>query len=180
MKRPRYMRELVWDEPVHDEYLIGPAISATLSAYPLPRPPSSEFENLDALSTIRSRPDLFKIVTPIDASRFRDLLSTHPNQPFVHSVYLGLTEGFWPLADTRSTGAPDTADYSGHSVWEGDKLSFFEETRDEEVSSGRWSADFGPDLLPGMYSSPIFAVPKPHSSKFRMVVDHSAGEFSLN
>ncbi|TFY77497.1 hypothetical protein EWM64_g6514 [Hericium alpestre] len=31
-----------------------------------------------------------------------------------------------------------------------------------------------------MYCVPVHAVPKPNSDKFRMVVDHSAGEFSLN
>ncbi|KZV86343.1 DNA/RNA polymerase, partial [Exidia glandulosa HHB12029] len=152
----------------------------TISAYPLPRPPASEFENLDAVETIRTRPDLFKIVTPINPEHFRQLLQSHPNQPYVHSVYLGLIEGFWPLADTRRDNAPTSADYSSSTPWTGDKLAFFEETCKEEVDSGRWSEDFGPDLLPGMYSSPIFAVPKPHTSKFRMVVDHSSGTHSLN
>ena len=31
-----------------------------------------------------------------------------------------------------------------------------------------------------MYSMPIHAVPKPGSSKFRLVTDHSAGQFALN
>jgi hypothetical protein len=39
---------------------------------------------------------------------------------------------------------------------------------------------FGTDLLPGMYAMPIYAVPKPHSDNLRLVVDHSAGPFSLN
>ncbi|EJD54601.1 hypothetical protein AURDEDRAFT_24175, partial [Auricularia subglabra TFB-10046 SS5] len=147
---------------------------------PLPRPPPTEFENDAAMQTIAANPDLFKIVTPINADRLASLLQDHPNQPFVESVITGLKEGFWPLADTLAPDAPVTADYSGSNVWEGDKLRFFEETRDEEVADGRWSRAFGPELLPGMYSSPIFAVPKPHSDKFRMVVDHSAGEHSLN
>ncbi|KZV98361.1 hypothetical protein EXIGLDRAFT_669524 [Exidia glandulosa HHB12029] len=171
---------MLWTEPTCDELLVGPAISATISAYPLPCPPASEFENLDALKTIQSRPDLFKIVTPINPDHFLQLLQGHPNQPFVHSVFLGLSEGFWPLADTHHGDAPTTADYSGDTIWSGDKLDFFEETCREEVEAGRWSEDFGPDLLPGMYSSPIFAVPKPHTSKFRMVVDHSSGTHSLN
>ena len=36
------------------------------------------------------------------------------------------------------------------------------------------------DLLPGMYSTPIHAVPKPQSYKLRLVNDHSAGPYSLN
>ncbi|KZV95323.1 hypothetical protein EXIGLDRAFT_610737, partial [Exidia glandulosa HHB12029] len=189
-KRPRWARGLLWDEPDCTEYLVGPAIQATISAYPLPRPPASEYDNTEAVHTIQSHPDLFKIVTPINPERFLDILRNHPNQAYVKSVYLGLKEGFWPLADTQSSGAPSTADYSGNTHWSDDKLRFYEETRDEEVAENRWSrnfaysypeyGNFGPDLLPGMYSSPVFAVPKPHSAKFRMVVDHSAGEHSLN
>ncbi|KAF9468462.1 hypothetical protein BDZ94DRAFT_1370126 [Collybia nuda] len=46
--------------------------------------------------------------------------------------------------------------------------------------AGRFSALFGPDLLPGMFSMPIHAVPKPNKSDLRMVTDHSAGKFALN
>ena len=35
-------------------------------------------------------------------------------------------------------------------------------------------------LLPGMYSPPINAVPKPHSCKLQLINDLSAGLFSLN
>ena len=31
-----------------------------------------------------------------------------------------------------------------------------------------------------MYSMPIHAVPKPGTSKFHLVTDHSAGQFALN
>ena len=45
---------------------------------------------------------------------------------------------------------------------------------------GRLSTPFGPDLLPGMYSPPIHSIPIPSSEKLRMVIDHSAGKYSLN
>jgi hypothetical protein len=45
---------------------------------------------------------------------------------------------------------------------------------------GRFSSAFTHHLLPGMYSMPVYAVPKPHSSDLRMVTDHSCGRFSLN
>jgi hypothetical protein len=51
---------------------------------------------------------------------------------------------------------------------------------ESEQKAGRLSAPFGPDLLPGMYSPPVHAVPKPASKKLRMVVDHSSGKYSLN
>lgn len=39
---------------------------------------------------------------------------------------------------------------------------------------------FGPDLLPGMYSTPVFAVPKPHSDDLRLCSHMSAGDFCQN
>jgi hypothetical protein len=36
--------------------------------------------------------------------------------------------------------------------------------RDKEIEAGRFSSSFGENLLPGMYSMPIHAVPKPHST----------------
>ena len=45
---------------------------------------------------------------------------------------------------------------------------------------GRYSEAFGPDLLPGMYSSPVHAVDKPGTTTFRLINDQSAGEFSPN
>ncbi len=52
--------------------------------------------------------------------------------------------------------------------------------RDEEVLAGRFSQLFGPDLLPGMYSTPVHAVPKPHSEDFCMVSNMSMGSFAPN
>src|ERR1700678_2945041 len=49
-----------------------------------------------------------------------------------------------------------------------------------EINMGRFSESFGENLLPGMYSMPIHAVPKPHPSDLCLVTNHSAGEFSLN
>jgi len=61
-----------------------------------------------------------------------------------------------------------------------DNLEFALRQQDDEVAASRFSSAFGPDLLPGMYSMPIGVVPKPHSTDFRLVTDHSAGEFALN
>ena len=49
-----------------------------------------------------------------------------------------------------------------------------------EQRADRLSPPFGPDLLPGMYSPLVHTIPKPSSKKLRMVVDHSAGKYSLN
>ena len=60
------------------------------------------------------------------------------------------------------------------------ELDFICEQRDKEIKAGRFSESFGCNLMPGMYSMPIHAVPKPHSDDLRLVTNHSAGDFSLN
>ncbi len=51
---------------------------------------------------------------------------------------------------------------------------------DEEIAAERFSEPFGPGLLPGMYSTPVHAVPKPHSDDFHMVSNMSAGSYTPN
>ena len=123
-------------------------------------------------------PHLFKIVTPIKVDQFEDLLKTHPNRPFVDSVCYGLRNGFWPLASI-SEESPITFDFSDRPQTEEAQV-FIRQQRDHEISAGRFSEGFGPELLPGMYSSPIGAVPKPKSTKLRLITDQSAGPHSLN
>src|SRR6202522_4143497 len=72
-KRPRYLRSLIWSNPIRQP-LISPTAYCTIFDKPLPRPPEDEYENLDAISTISRNPDLFKIITPINVSRFQQLL----------------------------------------------------------------------------------------------------------
>src|ERR1700678_2539741 len=72
-KRPRYLRSLIWSNPTRQP-LISPTAYCTIFDKPLPRPPEDEYENLDAISTISRNPDLFKIITPINVSRFQQLL----------------------------------------------------------------------------------------------------------
>ena len=49
-----------------------------------------------------------------------------------------------------------------------------------EVQLGRYSEVFGPDLLPGKYSSPVHAIDKLGTTTFHLINDQSAGEFSPN
>jgi hypothetical protein len=58
--------------------------------------------------------------------------------------------------------------------------SFLQSQIDKEVKVEHYSQPFGTDLLPGMYSMPIHAVPKPGTDKHRLVTDHSAGKYALN
>ena len=175
--RPRYLRYNLWNV----ESPLSPTISDwSETAPPLPQPPVSEFSNTAALSTIDQNPSLFRIVTPVDVDQFQRLLSKHPNPPFVESVCTGLREGFWPWADTLKEGYPLMHDASRPSPSDPRKAAFIRAQRDIEISRGRFSESFGPDLLPGMYCMPAHAVPKPNSEDLRMVTDHSAGPYSLN
>jgi len=51
------------------------------------------------------------------------------------------------------------------------------ELRDEEIWLGHFSEAFS-ELSSGMTTIPLWVVPKPHSEKSHLLVDHSAGEYS--
>ncbi|KAG2742007.1 DNA/RNA polymerase [Suillus brevipes Sb2] len=152
----------------------------TETADPLPRPPSLEFRNADAMRTIRDNPSLFSVSTPIKIDVFESLLADHPNQPFVRSVCTGLREGFWPFANTHPQDWPLIHDMSDRPPKTFEEREFLKGQIEREVEVERYSKPFGPDLLPGMYSMPIHAVPKPGTDKHRLVTDHSAGKYALN
>lgn len=155
-------------------------VSWTEFADPLPQPPALEFHNKEALATICSHPELFEVSTPVNVDRFEALLSSHPNRPFVQSVCKGLREGFWPFADTHYGSWPLTWDNSQRPIRSAAEHDFLLLQINKELQAGRFSPAFGENLLPGMYSMPIHAVPKPGTDKHRLVTDHSAGQFALN
>ena len=179
LKRPRYLERSVLGNP-DTSPLFSPTARCTLTNAPLPRPPPDEFNNADAMSTIQNNPHLFRIVTPINVGRLEQLLATHPNGPFVNSVCVSLREGFWPWAHTQRESYPVTWDFSDRPPKTEREADFLRAQRDAEIAAERYSDGFGTELLPGMYSTPIHAVPKPRSEKLRLVNDHSAGPYSLN
>jgi hypothetical protein len=150
------------------------------TADPIPGPPRDVLDDPLITSTLEARPDLFAIVTPINVQRLRELLVTHPNQPFVESVCRGLEQGFWPGAELSGLDLPISWDFSDAPLRDPAHVRFARDYACAEESKGRYSAPFGPDLLPGMMSQPVHVVPKPNSTKFRLVNNHSAGDFSLN
>ncbi|KAJ6468717.1 hypothetical protein DFH09DRAFT_955414 [Mycena vulgaris] len=175
---PRFLRGYGWNER-------SPTSSHTARCTeidsPLPRPPAYEFQNQTALETIRNNPHLFRVSTEIRTDRLRPLLYRHPNPAFVQSVIATLEEGAWPFANTRhADGFPLTYDNSRILPKTERDRQFLEEQSKEEESLGRHSPAFGPDLLPGMYSTPVLAVPKPRSQKLRLCSHMSAGEFCQN
>ena len=178
-KRPRYLQHSVWaDHGASTSF--SPTAACTLTDRPLPRPAPEEFNNVDVVATINDHPELFRIITPINVTRLEELSVTHPNKPFVESVCTSLREGFWPWACTQKHEYPVTWDFSDRPPKDEHQAIFLREQRDIEIKAERYLEGFGTVLLPGMYSTPIHAVPKPRSDKLRLVNDHSAGPFSLN
>jgi len=73
-----------------------------------------------------------------------------------------------------------TWDFSDRPTKSKEHPNFIKAQVETEVQLGCYSAAFGPDLLPGMYSSPVHAVDKPGMTTFCLINDQSAGEFSPN
>ena len=174
---PKYLRYNIWDSGEHFSHS---SADWSETASPLPAIPASELANPVITKTINENHDLFDIVMPIFVDRFKELLNSHPNQPFVASVCCGLCEGFCPWANTHFREYPDTLDYSLPDPDNPDKAEFLHNQHDHEIFKGHFSELFGDKLLPGMYCMPIFAVPKPHSTDLQMVTDQSTGKYSLN
>ena len=170
----KYAWELIWGT-VQDD--ISPATRYSLLADPLPSPPQSELDNSIVRDTICNHPDLFKIMCNINISRFKCLLRDHPNQPFGQSVILSLTEGFWPWAE-QPQDYPTTHYEKQHPPKDELEWKFLISQREKEITSGQFSKLFT-DLLPGMYVVPVHVTPKA-VDKLHLVVNHSAGEFSIN
>jgi hypothetical protein len=169
-ERPKWVHGFLWSK---NSLCSSPSATSTEFADPFPPVPASVLKDDAAQLTIAMNPALFRIVTPINVSRFKALLVTHPNQLLVASVCRGLREGVWPFA-LPSEAAPTTFDFSQREVPDAG-LDFLREQWDLEITAGHYSPSFGSDLLPGMYSTPVGVAPKPHSEKFRLIDDLSAG-----
>jgi hypothetical protein len=95
-----------------------------------------------------------------------------------------LREGSWPWADTKlyaENPYPLTWDYSLIYPSSDKERDFLEDYSRSEELAGHHSPPFGPDLLPGMYSTPVIAVPKAGSAdEFRMCSHMSAGSYCQN
>lgn len=175
-KRPCFLRGFLWME--HSTALLPPSAAATELAEPCPSPPENELHNATSLRTLGTHSDLFAIITPINVLALAHVLANHPNRQFVDSLLVVLCEGFWPYAQTDGLVIPSVVKHPNRAMTDVD-TAFVRTQRDEEVRLLRFSLAF-PALLPGMQTSPLGVVPKPHSTKMRLVVDESARDFSLN
>ena len=172
---PRFVRDLIWGKTTNS---ISPAAQYSLFADPLPRPPRSELENSTALNTICDNPNLFKIVCNINIKKLAKLLEEHPNQSFVQSVIAGLREGLWPWAEPQD-GYPTTHNEPQHPPRNDRECEFMLSQREKEMKADHFSNLFN-TLLPGMNVVPVHVMPKSPDDKLHLVVDHSAGPYSIN
>lgn len=175
---PKYLCHNIWDEDLVS--LSFSTLRWTETATLLVTIPATELDNPIAAKTVCKNANLFKIVTHINVDKFELLLSCHPNPSFIASVCDGLCNGFWPWANTLHEGYPSTHNTAYPAPPDEQKTSFLHAQCDIEISKGQFSAAFGHELLPRMYASPIHAIPKPNSTNFHMVTNHSTGDFSLN
>ncbi|KAF6740963.1 hypothetical protein DFP72DRAFT_836015, partial [Ephemerocybe angulata] len=150
----------------------------SLTARPLPEPPQHVLDDRDVSATLSTHPHLFKIVTPVNVNRLRQLTIIHPNQPFVHSVLRGLQHGFWPWA-SYPPDHPSTYETACPPPSTEEQRTFLLAQRDTELSKDRYSEGFA-TLLPGMRNTPTFAVPKDGGLDLRMVTNHSKEPYSQN
>src|SRR3984957_17237819 len=177
LNKPKFARDLVWADDEPSRMSVG---ESSEHEPPVPEPPDAEYVRAAMYGTVQSRPDLFRIITPINVDRFEFLLATHPNKPFVESVCRGLREGFWPWAVPSDESRPSIINNGDRPFKDPSHAGLVREQCKIEVELGQLSPPFGTELLPGMQSVPVAMVPKPHSNKRRMVVDHSAEPFALN
>ena len=162
-KRPHYMHF------IFGRNNIGCTASATYteSSPPIPPVPASNYRHHDITKTLRTLPQLFKVITPINPNCLEELLVNHPNKDLVSSFCNGLRHGFWPFADTKTPDCPSGVVSHAHRLPSlNDKsISFLKSQQDVEMGVECYSKSFGANLLPGMVAQPIFTVPKKGSAK---------------
>ncbi|KIK66985.1 hypothetical protein GYMLUDRAFT_155809 [Collybiopsis luxurians FD-317 M1] len=151
--------------------VVPPSILSTYTAPPLPSPPDTLLNDPHIQSTLQSMSQYLKVETPFNVDRLELLLSSHPNQPFVHSVMRSLREGFWPFYDAE--WKEECNQRMDNYVTEPEDIAALRVHRDQEIAANRWSEPLPADftLLPGMQLSPMFVVWQ--KGKPRIVMDQT-------
>ncbi|EGG12743.1 uncharacterized protein MELLADRAFT_86999 [Melampsora larici-populina 98AG31] len=150
------------------------AVNSSIHADPLPSAPPLSSDP-QAAYAINRRPDLFQINCSINVENLKILLKNHPNKPFVDSIILGLTDGFWPISEMSS----DSTVYNKNHASGPEAEEVLIKTRDKELKLNRFSPPFQ-TLLPGMKVSPLCLATNPSSGKVRMCTNMSFGNPSPN
>ncbi|KAK4698076.1 hypothetical protein P7C70_g8111, partial [Phenoliferia sp. Uapishka_3] len=153
-----------------------PSVDATLSDPPLPSVPDCVLNDPIFAATLKSRPDLFKVSTPINIGRLGRLLTNHPNRPLVDSVLHGLEFGFWPGHDGDfskishlSGPAPDLDDNA---------LNFLSNSAQTDYEKGYLSEPFQ-ELSAGMHISKSY-VTDTENQRQRQICDQTGSGLNDN
>ena len=96
------------------------------------------------------------------------------------SVCHSLQHGFWPHAHTCHEEYLVMWDNLHRPIKSKAECVFLEVQIDKEVAAEHYSEDFSPNLLPGMYCSPIHTIPKPGTDTLQLINNQSNGAFSPN
>ena len=105
--------------------------------------------------------------TPISLPALLPAMHCHPNQAFSAYIFEGLSQGFRVGFDRRH---PLLCRPRNHPSTDQCPLAVSSRIT-SDVQQGYLVGPVPEDLLPLVHVSPIGLVPKPHSDKFRMIVD---------
>lgn len=165
---PKFRRGYGWSDSKNT--FISPAAHYSLTASPLPRPPSHLLDDSRIKLALNAYQNHIKVETPFNVPELERLLVNHPNQALVESVLWGLQNGFWPLDEGEWDFEKDGR-MENYPADEED-LEAIRAFRDKELDAKRWSEPI-PELLAGMQVSPLF-VNHRDPTKPRVITDHSA------
>ncbi|KAF5335864.1 hypothetical protein D9758_016688 [Tetrapyrgos nigripes] len=150
---PRFRRNFVWYDS--EDEVVSPSVIFSETAPPLPSVPDKLLTDPEVVAALHAQRDFIQVTTPYNVDRLRNLLSLHPNQPFVESVLKGLVVGFWPCHSGEWEEGFDALMENYHM--EEPDLNVVRAYRDKEVAEGRWSPTIR-SFEKGMKSSPMFVV----------------------
>jgi hypothetical protein len=98
------------------------------------------------------------------------------SSPFVQSVCQGIRARVFGHGRTQQETDYPSVHHEEHKGTYSEKdLAFFQDPPGPRAVHGTILGVGGQTLLPGMYSMPIYTVPKPGTTDLRLVHDHSAG-----
>jgi hypothetical protein len=139
------------------------------------------------MKTIKDQPDIFKIVTPIDVGRFKKLLITHPNRPFVEYVKvlgLGRTHDMTGILLLSTSHWACHRNQKRQISYVGSEITNIRREDSLALSAEICSVTIQSKLA-GLVLNRNARISysrcaKPHSEKLRMVTNQSAGPYAPN
>jgi hypothetical protein len=149
---PRYHHGYAWSVSSSNT---SPSALYSKHAPPLPTIPQHLVNDPVIQAALTEAQVHIKVDTPFNVDHFQNMLSDHPNQPFVRSVMLGLHEGFWPLdeGDWNLKLEDNIENYPCNDI----DMDSICALRDHKIEAGHWSHPVS-HLVLGMKVSPLFVI----------------------